>query len=39
MENGGPGWFMQGVDVAADQGTPILASDRGTVTFAGWSGG
>jgi hypothetical protein len=30
---------LQGVDLAADQGTPILASDRGTITFAGWSGG
>ncbi|XP_024361263.1 uncharacterized protein [Physcomitrium patens] len=33
------GAFHEGIDVAADQGTPILASDRGTVTFAGWSGG
>ncbi|XP_073385960.1 uncharacterized protein [Physcomitrium patens] len=33
------GAFHEGVDVAADQGTPILASDRGTVIFAGWSGG
>ncbi|BBN19330.1 lipoprotein NlpD [Marchantia polymorpha subsp. ruderalis] len=33
------GAFHEGVDLAADQGTPILASDKGTVTFAGWSGG
>ncbi|CAK9205192.1 unnamed protein product [Sphagnum jensenii] len=33
------GAFHEGVDLAADQGTPILASDRGTITFAGWSGG
>ncbi|KAG0600888.1 hypothetical protein M758_11G068300 [Ceratodon purpureus] len=33
------GAFHEGIDVAADQGTPILASDKGTVTFAGWSGG
>lgn len=33
------GTSFQGVDVAADPGTPILAADRGTVTFAGWSGG
>ncbi|GBG89729.1 hypothetical protein CBR_g49581, partial [Chara braunii] len=33
------GAFHEGVDLAADQGTPILAADRGVVTFAGWSGG
>eukprot|EP00850_Spirogloea_muscicola_P021597 SM000255S08776 [mRNA] locus=s255:41697:45182:- [translate_table: standard] len=33
------GAFHEGVDLAADFGTPILASDRGMVTFAGWSGG
>ncbi|KAL3678289.1 hypothetical protein R1sor_021245 [Riccia sorocarpa] len=32
------GAFHEGVDLAADQGSPILASDKGTVTFAGWSG-
>jgi murein DD-endopeptidase MepM/ murein hydrolase activator NlpD len=31
--------LVKGVDVAADTGTPILAADRGTITFAGWSGG
>jgi murein DD-endopeptidase MepM/ murein hydrolase activator NlpD len=29
----------QGVDFAAPTGTPILASARGTVVFAGWGGG
>ncbi|KAL2610410.1 hypothetical protein R1flu_028983 [Riccia fluitans] len=33
------GAFHEGVDLAADQGSPILASDKGTVTFAGWNGG
>eukprot|EP01018_Ginkgo_biloba_P015533 Gb_30821 [translate_table: standard] len=33
------GAFHEGVDLAAEQGTAILASDRGTVTFAGWNGG
>lgn len=27
------------IDIANRQGTPILAADAGTVTFAGWSGG
>lgn len=31
--------FHEGVDLAADQGSPILAAERGIVTFAGWSGG
>lgn len=33
------GAFHEGVDLAAEQGTPIYASDKGTVTFAGWNGG
>ncbi|GBG77424.1 hypothetical protein CBR_g23873 [Chara braunii] len=33
------GAFHEGVDLAAAQGTPILAANRGVVTFAGWSGG
>ncbi|XP_024535767.1 uncharacterized protein LOC112348924 [Selaginella moellendorffii] len=33
------GAFHEGVDLAADKGSPILASNRGLVTFAGWSGG
>ncbi|HEV2526944.1 MAG TPA: peptidoglycan DD-metalloendopeptidase family protein [Thermomicrobiales bacterium] len=28
--------FHDGLDIAAEQGTPIIASDGGTVTFAGW---
>ena len=28
--------FHDALDIAAPQGTPILASDGGTVTFAGW---
>ena len=28
--------FHNALDIAAPQGTPILASDGGTVTFAGW---
>ncbi|CAM6085165.1 unnamed protein product [Calypogeia fissa] len=31
------GAFHEGIDIAAERGTPILASDQGTVTFAGWS--
>jgi len=27
------------IDIANNQGTPIVAADAGTVTFAGWSGG
>jgi murein DD-endopeptidase MepM/ murein hydrolase activator NlpD len=27
------------IDIANSQGTPLLAADAGTVTFAGWSGG
>lgn len=33
------GTYVKGVDVAAETGTPILAADKGTVTFAGWNGG
>lgn len=33
------GAFHEGVDVAAEHGTAILASEKGTVTFAGWNGG
>ena len=29
----------KGIDIAATRGTPILASARGNVTFAGWSSG
>ncbi|CAI5937670.1 unnamed protein product [Closterium sp. NIES-65] len=29
----------RGVDLAAEFGAPVLASDKGVVTFAGWSGG
>jgi murein DD-endopeptidase MepM/ murein hydrolase activator NlpD len=29
----------QGIDYAADAGTPVLAAGDGLVTFAGWSGG
>lgn len=37
----GPRWgkFHEGIDVAAEPGTPILAADRGVVTHAGWNGG
>jgi murein DD-endopeptidase MepM/ murein hydrolase activator NlpD len=28
-----------GMDIACNQGTPILAADAGTVQFAGWDGG
>lgn len=31
--------FHSGVDLAEATGTPIVASDGGTVVFAGWSGG
>lgn len=30
------GRFHQGIDIGAPNGTAILASDRGTVVFAGW---
>lgn len=33
------GAFHEGVDVAVEHGTAILASEKGTVTFAGWNGG
>ncbi|GJP65267.1 hypothetical protein CLOP_g22174 [Closterium sp. NIES-67] len=33
------GSFHEGVDLAAEFGAPVLASDKGVVTFAGWSGG
>ena len=32
----GRGGSHQGVDIAASQGTPILAAARGTVTLSGW---
>ncbi|XP_057821178.2 uncharacterized protein LOC131033887 isoform X5 [Cryptomeria japonica] len=33
------GAFHEGVDLAAEQGTPIYASYKGTVAYAGWNGG
>lgn len=33
------GAFHEGVDVAVEHGTAILASEKGKVTFAGWNGG
>ncbi|KAJ7299399.1 hypothetical protein O6H91_07G050800 [Diphasiastrum complanatum] len=33
------GAFHEGIDLAADQGTAILAADKGVVTFTGWNGG
>ncbi|KAH9310761.1 hypothetical protein KI387_025796, partial [Taxus chinensis] len=32
------GAFHEGVDLGAERGTPIYASDKGTVTFSGWNG-
>jgi len=31
--------FHSGIDIAQSKGTPVYASNSGTVTFAGWSGG
>jgi len=33
------GGYHAGVDIAAPQGTPVVASDNGIVTFSGWYGG
>jgi len=33
------GSFHKGTDIAGASGSPILAADNGTVTFAGWDGG
>lgn len=33
------GSFHAGVDIGAPQGTPVVASDNGVVTYAGWNGG
>ena len=33
-------WFGHpGIDVAIPNGTPVVASDRGTVTWSGWAAG
>jgi len=31
--------FHTGIDIAKSSGSPVYASNGGTVTFAGWSGG
>jgi len=33
------GEFHSGIDIAQSKGTPVYASNSGTVTFAGWRGG
>lgn len=33
------GSFHQGVDIAADRGTPVRCADSGMVSYAGWYGG
>lgn len=37
--SGGPGFYHNGVDIAAGFGTPVLAAAAGDIVYSGWMGG